>query len=356
MEALIDMNAQFSLRQLYPQDSQALATLMDDSPDTGRISTASHFEADAFEALRAMQGDFVGVVAESPDYDGLIGACLARFRQCQFEGRFRPYALLNSLVVHPGFRQQGVGSALAGWLVNYSRNRLGDEGVIWALIQQGNVGSAQTVGKYLKQFISDRIIIVPMETRTNLPTSTPGFMVNPIEPSEFGQVADRLNSFYRDFNFFEPETTESLASWCASTPFDTPYRHYLVVTDSKGAIRAGVGVSELYRFRTLHIRHMPWVLNVLNSFLRIVPSDGITKELLLSKIWYAPGGMQAAKYLFETIRWRWREKASLLIVWADKGNPVLEALNLRPWTPVTKSAVVIDSPEAMSTSRLVYYD
>jgi len=164
-------------------------------------------------------------------------------------------------------------------------DRLGDEGVIWALIQQGNVGSAQTVGKYLKQFISDRII-----------------------------------------------------------------------TDSKGAIRAGVGVSELYRFRTLHIRHMPWVLNVLNSFLRIVPSDGITKELLLSKMWHAPGGMQAAKYLFETIRWRWREKASLLIVWADKGNPVLEALNLRPWTPVTKSAVVIDSPEAMSTSRLVYYD
>jgi GNAT superfamily N-acetyltransferase len=350
------MRSQLSLRQLCPQDSRALGKLMDDSPDTGRIGTASHFEIDAFEALRAMQGDFVGVVAESPDYDGLVGACLARFGQCQFEGRLQPYALLNSLVVHPGFRGQGVGSALVGWLVNHSRNRLGDEGVIWALIQQGNVGSVQTVGKYLKQFISDRIVIVPTKTRATPPTPTPRFMVHPIGPSEFGRVADQLNSFYRDCNFYEPETAESLASWCASTPFDTPFRHYLVVTDSKGAVHAGAGVSELYRLRTLHIRHMPNTFYILNTFFRIVPSDRITKELVLSKIWLAPGRMEAAKHLFETIRWRWREKASLLIVWGDKGNPVLEALNLRPWTPVTKSTVVIDNPEAVSTSRLVYYD
>ena len=355
MEALADMRSQFSLRKLYPQDSQAFRKLMDDSPDTGRISTASHFVIDAFEALRTMQGDFIGVVAESPDYDGFVGACLSRFGQCQFEGCLRPYALLNSLVVHPGFRQQGVGSALVGWLVNHSRNRLGVEGVIWALIQQGNVGSVRTVGKFLKQFVGDRIVIVPTKTRAKLPKTTSKLMVHPIGPGEFGRVADQLNSFYRDFNFYEPETADSLASWCASTPFDTPFRHYLVVTDSKGAILAGAGVSEHYRLRTLYIRHMPRAYHVLNTILRMVPSDGITKELALSKIWFAPGCVQAAKHLFETIRWKWREKVSWLIVWVDKGNPILEILNRRPWTPVTKSAVVIDSSETMSTSRLVYY-
>ena len=181
-------------------------------------------------------------------------------------------------------------------------------------------------------------------------------MVRSAERDEFGQVTDQLNSFYRDFNFYEPETAGSLARWCASTPFDTPFRHYLVVTDSKGTIYAGAGVSELYRLRTLHIRHMPSALHVLNTFLRIVPSNGITKELVLSKIWFAPGHMQSAKYLFETIRWKWREKASLLIVWVDKRNLVLKVLSLRPWMPVTKSAIVIDSSIAMSASRLVYYD
>ena len=350
------MRSQFSLRQLNPQDGQALRRLMDDSPDTGRISVAVHFEIDAFEAIRALAGDVVGVVAETPDLDGIVGACLARFGRLQFEGHMRPYALLHSLVVHPSFRRRGIASELLRWLVNHSRHRLGDEGVIWALIQQGNVGSERTIGKYLKQFISDRILVVPTKTRTNPPGPTSRFAVRPIQPDEFGQVADQLNSFYREFNFYEPEAADSLASWCASTPFDDPFRHYLVVTDSKGTIQAGAGVSECYRMRTLHVRHMPSALRVLNTFLRFVPSDGVTKELLLSKIWFAPGHTQAAKHLWETIRWKWREKASLLVVWVDKRNPVLTVLNTRPWTPMTKTAVVIDSPVAVSASRLVYYD
>jgi len=329
---------------------------MDESPDTGRISTASHFEIDAFEALRAMQSDFVGVVAESPDHDGIVGACLARFGQSQYEGRLQPYALLNSLVVHPCFRGRGIASALVEWLVNHSHNRLGNKGVIWALIQQGNVGSVRTVGKYLRQFISDQIVIAPTKTRANPPKPTSRFIIRSVEPDEFDQVADQLNFFYREFNFYEPATADSLASWCASSPLADPFRHYLVAADSKGTIYAGAGVSELYRLRTLHIRHMPNALHVLNTFLRIVPSNGITKELLLSKIWFAPGYMQAAKYLFETIRWKWQEEANLLIVWVDKRNPVLKVLNLRPWMPVTKSAVVIDSSVAMPANHLVYYD
>ena len=76
----------FSLRQLHSQDSQPLARLMDESPDTGRVGTAIHFG---------------GVVAQSTDY-GLVGGCLIRFGHLQFEGRLRPCALLNKLVVHQG--------------------------------------------------------------------------------------------------------------------------------------------------------------------------------------------------------------------------------------------------------------
>jgi len=76
------MKSEFSLRRLRPGDGQALAKLMDDSPDTGRVSTAVHFEIDAWMALSATQGEFLGVAAESPDYDGLVGACLMRFGRC----------------------------------------------------------------------------------------------------------------------------------------------------------------------------------------------------------------------------------------------------------------------------------
>ena len=282
------MRPEFSLRQLYPQDGQALGKLMDDSLDTGRISTAFHFMINTYEALRAMQGDFIGVVAASPIYEGLVGGCLLRFGQCQFEGHLRPYALLNSLVVHPGFRGKGVGSALVGSLVDTSCNRLGDEGIIWALIQQGNIGSVRTVGKYLKQFIGDRIVIVPTKTRVNPPTPTPRFMVHSIGQGEIGLVAAQLNPFYKDFSFYEPETADNLASWCTSTPFDTPFRHYLIVTDSKGAIYAGAGVLELFRLRTLHIRHMPSALTLNSLFtaharaVRQLESKSIQVEFILN--------------------------------------------------------------------------
>ena len=350
------MRSQFSLRQLNPQDSQALGRLMENSPDTGRVNAAVHFEIDAFEAIRTMQGDVVGVVAETPGFDGIVGCCLARFGQFQFEGHMRPYALLNSLAVHPWFRRQGMASELLEWLVHHARHRLGDEGVIWGLMQQGNVGSERTAGKHLKQLIDGRILVIMAKPRSNPPGPTSKFTVRPAEPDEFEQVADQLNAFHRDFNFYEPETPASLASWCASTPFDGPFRHYLVVADSEGTIHAGAGVCEHYRLRTFRVRHMSSASRVLNALLRFVPSDGITQELLLSKIWFAPDQMQAAKHLWETIRWKWREKASLLVVWVDKRNPVLRVLNTRPWTPVTQCAVAIDSPVAASASRLIYYE
>ncbi|MGD2146789.1 MAG: hypothetical protein PVH41_08860, partial [Anaerolineae bacterium] len=88
---------------LQPGDSLGFARWKDDSPDTGRISAAAHCEIDAFEALPATEQHFVGVLAESFGGDRRVGACLPRFCEIRFEGRLRPSALINSLVVHPSF-------------------------------------------------------------------------------------------------------------------------------------------------------------------------------------------------------------------------------------------------------------
>ena len=351
------MGSRFSLRELRPEDGPGVGRLMEESPDTGRVGTAMHFEIDPIESFRVTQGDFIGVVAEVPGSDGLAGCCLARFGRCQFEGDIVPHALVNTLVVHPDHRRRGIATALVNWLLERCRARLGKNGLIWELIQQGNVGSVRTANKYMTQFFADRITVVPMKPRARPPRPVAGITVQEAKRDEFEKVADRLNAFYREFNLYEPQTADSLATWCETTPFDDPFRHYLVAVDDDGDFVAGIGVSEGYRMRTLMITHMPAVLRALNAVLKIVPPDGITRGLELSKLWFAPGRLVAARYLVEEVRFRWRDKANMIIAWVDEHSPVFKAIRPRPWTPITRSALVIlESPVPASAARPVYYE
>ena len=168
----------FHLRPFVPQDGPAFGRLQLESPDTGRIHLTYHYQIDPYAALRARQGDFLGVVAEVSEHDGLAGACLVDFREAQIEGALRPCGLLNTLVVHPKFRRRGIATALVTQCVQAARERFGDEGLVWALIQRGNVGSVRTLTKHLRQTIPERIVSIPMKVR-----SSPSSPRRPRKPS-----------------------------------------------------------------------------------------------------------------------------------------------------------------------------
>ena len=102
---------------------------------------------------------------------------------------------------------------------------------------------------------------------------------------------------------------------------------------------------------------MPAVLRALNAVLRIVPPDGVTKELELTKIWFSPGRLRAARYLLEAVRFKWHNEANMLITWVDDRNPVFKILQPRPWTPKTSLALVIlESSVPASAEHPIYYE
>jgi len=347
-------SAEFFLRPLHERDGSALGALLSESPDTGRIRTAVRYWKGVLEVWQATDQDFIGVVAEAPGHEGLVGACMARFGYCQFEGAVRPHALLHTLMVHPQYRRRGIASALVGWLVERVRQRLGEEGVIWALVQQGNVGSMRTLCKHLGQFLEERLFAVSLKPSSKVPRPPLGVIVRLAEPSEFGEIADRLNRFYKDYNFYEPLTGEKLASWCANDLLGSPFRHYFVALDAEGRYLAGAGVVESYRLRVLEVRKLPRLLGLVNFFLRMVPADGVIRGLSLSKVWVAPGQLAAAKYLVDTIRWRWHGRADLLLGQFSPLHPFLPILGMRPWSGVTKLAVAVEGPVSASLERPVY--
>jgi GNAT superfamily N-acetyltransferase len=345
-----------SLRILTPEDSLKYGKLIVQSPDTGVVRFSQRFEIDPYTAVINAHPGSVGVVAETPEYDGFIGAGLVRLGRCQWEGRDVPYALLNTLVVHPNFRRRGVASQLAKWREEYARQHFGgEEGVTFAIIQKNNTGSELTAKKWYRQFLAERLVVIPINVRSRPPAQMTEFNVREISINEMEEVAAKQNQFYKDFNLYSTETAESLAHWCHESPFDTPYHHYFVVTDRSNNILAGLGLTETGRMRKLVVIHIPPVLEVLNKFLQAVPADRIITELGLNRIWFADGQIKAAQYLFETIRWEWRDKGTSITSFTDTRSPILGIYRVRPWTIKSMGGVALRALTNMPEDHLVYY-
>jgi GNAT superfamily N-acetyltransferase len=350
------MKAEISLRQLIPSDGEAYASLAANSPDTGRISTAAHYNLNAYRALTAIHGNFVGVVAEHSDFQGFVGAGLIRFGTCQYEGAIRPYAYLNTLVVHPDFRRRGIASQLAKWRLEYARDRIGPDGIIWAIIQHGNVGSELTARKWQGQFLQDRILIIPLGPRRNPPHIIRDYRVGALPTNQLHLASAHLNDFYQSFNMFTPKSETELADWCSTSPFDEPFRHCVTTSNARDEILAGLVLTETYKLRYVHIVKAPLTARMANKILHVVPSDNIMREINLSHIWFAKGQGDAARYLLETVRWEWRNRASSFTIWIDHLCPLIDLFNLRPWTLKTETSIVLQSKIKMSEDKPVYYE
>lgn len=345
----------FSLRMLRPEDGIAYAAVLAASPDTGRIATAAHFEIEPYRALTLLQGDTAGVVAETPGFDGFVGSGLIRFDQCQWEGKMVPSALLNALVVHPDFRRRGLASQLARWREEFARHRIGEGGVIWAIIQQDNTGSERTACKWASQFLGQRVTIVPLRVRSAPPRHATHLEVRPALPSDLGEVAEQLNRYYQDYNLYSPETMNSLGAWLAETPFDSPFRHYRVVTDATGSLLGGIGLTENFRLRTTLITHLPPVLRIPNRIFHVVPADGRLREVALSRIWYAPGRLDAIRHLLETLRWEWRARATSMVLYTDVRSQLMHLLGLPERIGRTTVGIAVRTPIPCAQDRLIYY-
>ena len=347
------MSTDFQLRPLETSDGPALADLILACPDTGRIHFTYHYYVDPIEDFRVHQGDYLGVVAEASECNGLVGAGLVRFYHAMVDGVLRPCALLNTLLVHPAYRRRGIATALVEWRIRAARERVGDKGIIRASIQSGNTGSFRTVTKFLKQVIPDRVCSIPMKTSHRRPKLPNSWVIRPAHAEELEQIAGEVNRFYGGCNFYEPQTGEKLTEWLGATVNGKTFRKYIVLTDKAGALLGGVGVSEEYHFGALHVDKMSLSLKVLNFFLRLVPPDGDSRHVNISKFWYSDDKIEVLKYLVAHALWQYRQQASMVIVHVDANSMYLDAFPKQPWTPVTKSSIVADAPFEISSERLI---
>ena len=264
------MPADFTLREITVADGPAINALAANCPDAGLISVYSVFRDNAWQSLQALHPDTVGVLTEAPGHGGLAGVGLVGFTTRGIQGKAVPCALLNTLMVHPAYRRQGVAGGLSKWCIRHARSRFGENGVILADVQVGNRASHGTVRKWCNQMLPP-ITVAPVGLKTRGPGVLPGIRVGPVKRPALQEFTDRLNDFYKTYTFFKYETGHDLSAWLEERPFGLHTRHCLGARDPRGNLLAGLTLDEVHHLRTYHVARMPAWIRMANKLLHVVP-------------------------------------------------------------------------------------
>lgn len=344
----------FAIRPVNPDDGEALLRLALASPDTGMIQIAPRYHIDAYQATLALISDSqtIGFVAEHSGTGEVIGSGFLSLNRIHYEGQLRDCAWLHNLQVRPDYRRQGIATRLAQHRVAQGRERVGGDGVLAASIQQGNTGSFQVAQTWSRQ-LAGEVKNGAVGMRQKPPRPLDHICVRTVNSEELPHIADALNNFYDGWNFYVPHSGDTLAAWLVKTPFSSPFRHYYVAEDGDGQMVAGMAIVEEYRVVEMQVKHLPLALQLLNKIVRLVPKDGRMRQLSVSKLWYAPGHLQTARYLWETLRWQWRERASTITFAYDPNSPLKEIFKTPPWIPQTSFTYAVSGPVSMSEKRLI---
>jgi ribosomal protein S18 acetylase RimI-like enzyme len=343
----------FTLRAMVPSDGPALAALGEQTPETGMVSMHSRFEFDPYETLLALRPGTIGVVAETAGRPGLVGMCLMAFGECWFEGTIRPSAYLYSLSVHPDYRRRGLGSRLTTWLVTAARERHGDDGVIYAGTQPGNVASQRTMDTWATQRF-DRVTAVVKKPRSKAPRPPAGWVVRPAEESDLEEMAQRRDAFHDEYDLYSPESAAAMAAWRTHAPFGFTFRDYHVVVDHRGNLLAGAGLVEEGRLLSSQVVSVATPLRLANIVLRMVPKDGVMTRVAVDGLWFAGERLEAAALLWEWMRWLSHDRATLAMIFFDVRSPLAGAIRMPRLIPSTPGTIVVAGPVPMRDDRLIY--
>ena len=336
---------------MSPDDGPAIKALFAGSPDTGMVRFRATYRIDPYLALIDTPHEH-GIVAERPGLPGLAGLGMVRLGRAVVRGTERPFALLHSLVVHPAVRREGLAGELVRRRLDLARQAHGDDVVVAATIQKQNEGSFRAAAHWADQFVGP-LRGTALGLRSRPPRCPAGLDLQPAGPDDLEAYAAGHAAYHAGFELWPSTDAERLAEWLAYRPVAEPIRELWVARNGSGDLLAGLGFTATRDVATLHVESMPAVMRLVNRVIRVVPSNGAMEQLSLGWVWIREGAEEAARALFETIRWEARSRGNVLLATYDPRSPVRSMIRAPFWHPATEFSVAIRSPERIHPDRLI---
>lgn len=342
----------FTLRPMGPTDGPAIDALLRHEAQTTSVGMTTHYRHDIYDAFLAQHPTLFGVVAESPGIDGLVGMATAFLDEVTIGGRIFPSAQLENLKVRHDVRRQGLGARLAAWRIDEAHRRFGGAGVVSAGIEASNVASLATASRWSTQVLGP-VRIVIARTSSKQPPSR-GVDVRPLTDGDVDAVVDGLDTFYAGYDMFPPQTPARFAAALAPTDLGA-FRTYRVAVADDGTLVAGAGVTERFELMTDHIDSMPLPISILGRITGFLPSDRVIRSVEVGLAWHAPGRVDAARAVWDAIRFEWHGRANTVVGIADPRGSLIDAFHVGiSFAPRLPLMAPVQSPVRLDPDRLLY--
>jgi GNAT superfamily N-acetyltransferase len=343
----------FTLRPMAPTDGPAIDALMRQEAQTTSVSMTTHYRYDIYNAFVAQHPTLFGVVAEAPGMEGLVGMATAFLDEVRIGDRVFPCAHLENLKVRDDVRRQGLGARLAAWRIDEAHRRFGGEGVVTAGVEATNAASLATARHWSTQVLGPLRIVIG-RTSSKPPTSR-DVVVRPVEDNDIEAIIDGLAAFYAAYDMVPRQTPSRFTDSLAPTALGEPIRAYRVAVAKDGTLIAGARITERFKLMTDHIDAMPLPIAILGRITGLLPADRMIRSVEVGLAWHEPARVDAARAVWDAIRFEWRDRANTVLGLADPRGSLIEAFHVgRSFAPRVEVMAPIQSPVRLDPDRLLY--
>lgn len=343
------MPDKITFRPVSADDSQALENLIAITADSGSIGFTDDYQADLLDIHHGLAEEFHAAVAERGGE--IIGMVFGEVRWVQYDGQVKPGVYISHLRVHPDHRGKGIARGLSDWALEYITDLLRSDAILYGAVMAENI-SLKLADQF--GFQSTKPIqggIVPMLKRP--PASLLDLDLRPAKKDELPDVVAGMNTFYGEHNLWSPVSEDTLDE-CLGREVAGVNPNQLYVALRSGEVVAGLNLSDRTKLVRMRLAHAPWYVHTLGSWLGVLPESGVLEALTVRRIWFKDGELDAARYLWNSLRYELREQGNCMGIAYDPRDRLADVFQVPFWLPMFKARYLVRASDPLDAERLTY--